>query len=199
MVDTKGRSPHWGSVAFAGACLVVGAAAAWSLFGQRADSAAGDVQNRQSRDTGQVSQKGSSGLPLPRFVSLKAEKVNVRRGPSSDHAVAWVFHRRGMPVEIVAEFDNWRRIRDSDGDEGWILHSMLSGKRTATVAPWRAGQAMGLYHTAGEPGMVARLQAGVIGEIETCTGQWCRISAGDYDGWIQQSMLWGVYPGESLD
>ncbi len=88
---------------------------------------------------------GPSGLPLPRFVSLKAEKVNVRRGPSSDHAVAWVFQRKGMPVEIVAEFDNWRRIRDSDGEEGWILQNMLSGRRTAVVAPWRKGQTMALY------------------------------------------------------
>ncbi len=137
---------------------------------------------------------------MPRFVSLKAEKVNVRRGPSSDHAVAWVFQRKGMPVEIVAEFENWRRIRDSDGEEGWILQNMLSGKRTAAVAPWRKDQTMPLYTAAGgSGGMVAKLQTGVIGEVEACTGEWCRISAGGYDGWIEQTMLWGVYPGENVD
>ena len=80
--------------------------------------------------------KTGTGLPLPRFVTLKADKVNVRRGPSSDHPVAFVFQRKGMPVEITAEFENWRKIRDSDGAEGWILQSMLSGRRNAFVASW---------------------------------------------------------------
>jgi len=180
------------------ACLAVTAAAAWSFFGHRPDSLAGAAQSTEA--TASIGQAGPSGLPLPRFVSLKAEKVNVRRGPSSDHAVAWVFQRKGMPVEIVAEFENWRRIRDSDGEEGWILQSMLSGKRTAAVAPWRRDQTVPLYSAVGgSGGMVAKLQAGVIGEVETCTGEWCRISAGGYEGWIAQTMLWGVYPGESVD
>lgn len=196
----KGR--RFGSAMLAGACLAVAAAGAWSLFGQRPDSQAGTAQSAESTATinrpGQ--QTGPSGLPLPRFVSLKAERVNVRRGPSSDHAVAWVFQRKGMPVEIVAEFENWRRIRDSDGEEGWILQNMLSGKRTAAVAPWRRDQTVPLYSAAGgSGGMVAKLQAGVIGEVETCTGEWCRILAGGYEGWIAQTMLWGVYPGESVD
>ena len=72
-------------------------------------------------------------------MSLKAEKVNVRRGPSSDHPVAWVFQRKGLPVEIVAEFENWRRIRNSDGEEGWILQNMLAGKRTAEGGALEAG------------------------------------------------------------
>ena len=77
-----------------------------------------------------------TGLPLPRFVTLKADKVNVRRGPSSEHPVAFVFQRKGLPVEITAEFENWRKIRDSDGSEGWILQSMLSGRRNGFVAQW---------------------------------------------------------------
>ena len=75
----------------------------------------------------------TSGLPVPRFVSLKADRVNVRGGPDKDHDVSWVYTRVGWPVEIIAEFENWRRIRDSDGSEGWVYHSMLSGKRTAVV------------------------------------------------------------------
>ncbi len=81
-------------------------------------------------------QTGPSGLPLPRFVSLKSDRVNVRAGPGQSHRVAWVFSRAGLPVEIVAEFENWRRIRDSDGSEGWVFHSLLSGRRTGVVAPW---------------------------------------------------------------
>ena len=109
---------------------------------------------------------GPSGLPIPRFVSLKAEKVNVRRGPSSDHPVAWVFQRKGLPVEIVAEFENWRRVRDSDGEEGWILQNMLSGKRTAVMAPWKQGQTVPLYDSPNKAGgMLAKVGAGVVGEV----------------------------------
>ena len=77
----------------------------------------------------------ASGLPVPRFVSLKADRVNVRGGPDKDHDVTFIYTRVGWPVEITAEFENWRRIRDSDGAEGWVYHSMLSGKRTAAVEP----------------------------------------------------------------
>jgi len=77
----------------------------------------------------------SSGRPLPRFVSLKSDKVNVRRGPSSEHQVAWVYSRRNLPVEVTAEFEHWRRIRDSDGEEGWVYHSLLSSRRSVIVSP----------------------------------------------------------------
>src|SRR5687768_13238380 len=81
------------------------------------------------------SAKAVSGLPIPRFVSLKTNQVNVRAGPTKDHGVAWVFNRSGLPVEITAEFETWRRIRDWEGAEGWVYHSLLSGRRTATIAP----------------------------------------------------------------
>jgi SH3-like domain-containing protein len=75
----------------------------------------------------------TSGLPIPRYVSLKSDHVNVRAGPTKDNDVAWVYTRAGLPVEITAEFENWRRVRDSEGAEGWVYHSMLSGRRTAVV------------------------------------------------------------------
>jgi len=80
-----------------------------------------------------ASDSAPSGLPVPRFVSLKADRVTVRGGPDKDHDVSWIYTRVGWPVEITAEFENWRRIRDSDGSEGWVYHSLLSGKRTAAV------------------------------------------------------------------
>jgi SH3-like domain-containing protein len=187
-----------GSIALGLACLAVAGGVAWSLFGNRPDSLAGEETTASIEPAGR--NVGPSGLPLPRFVSLKAEKVNVRRGPSSEHPVAWVFQRKGMPVEIVAEFENWRRIRDSEGEEGWILHSMLSGKRTAIVAPWRGAQATPLLS---KPGKNARpsamLAAGVMGEIGHCDGEWCELTAGGYEGFVEQSSLWGVYPGEKVD
>ena len=190
------------SIAVALACILVAGGVTWSVFGRHSSSqantaAAGEVTG--AIDTSR-SQTGPSGLPIPRFVSLKAEKVNVRRGPSSDHPVAWVFQRKGLPVEIVAEFENWRRVRDSDGDEGWILQNMLTGKRTAVVAPWKTGKTVAMHSSAStDSGLVARLSAGVLGEVASCSGDWCEVSAGGFDGWVDQSMLWGVYPNEKVD
>ncbi|MBW8284190.1 MAG: SH3 domain-containing protein [Rhizobium sp.] len=88
--------------------------------------------------------KGSSGLPLPRFVSLKAKRVNLRIGPSTDYAVSWLYLKSGLPVEIIQEYENWRRIRDADGTEGWVSQTLLSGERTA-VAPPGVGMALMLH------------------------------------------------------
>src|SRR5262245_8794946 len=138
-------------------------------------------------------------LPLPRFVSLKAERVNVRRGPSSEHQISWVFTKKGLPVEIVAEFEQWRRIRDSEGAEGWVFHSMLAGKRTAMVAPWKKNRSIPLREAAEHnAATVALARPGVIADIDSCNGSWCELTAGGYKGYVEQSMLWGVYPGEQI-
>lgn len=142
----------------------------------------------------------ASGLPVPRFVSLKADKVNVRSGPTRDHAVAWVFTRAGLPVEITAEFETWRRIRDSDGAEGWVYHSMLSGRRTALVSPWKDGEAAQLYAEPDKSSAVkAKLEPGVLGKVEHCDGKWCRFFDNGFDGFVVQERLWGVYPGEKIE
>ena len=141
-----------------------------------------------------------NGLPLPRFVSLKSDRVNLRRGPSRDHAVTWIYTRGGMPVEVVAEFDNWRRIRDSEGDEGWVFHSMLSGKRTALVAPWSKQPELRLHAKADKASaIVARLEPKVLARVDKCDGRWCRISGPGFSGWMAQENLWGVYPDETVD
>jgi SH3-like domain-containing protein len=193
-----GRSKRFGSIALGLACLAVAGGVAWSLFGSRPDSLAGEETTASIEPTGRS--VGPSGLPIPRFVSLKAEKVNVRRGPSSDHPVAWVFQRKGMPVEIVAEFENWRRIRDSEGEEGWILQSMLTGKRTALVAPWRGAKTTPLRSAPNrESSLSALLSGGVMGEVGHCDGEWCEVTASGYEGFVEQTVLWGVYPGEKVD
>lgn len=145
------------------------------------------------------SRKGDSGLALPRFVSLKTDRVNVRRGPSSDHALSWVFTRKGLPVEIIAEYEHWRRVRDSEGAEGWVYHSLLAGRRTAIVAPWNGDQTIALLTAGNDKGrLIARIGAGVMSEVDRCDGEWCRVSVDRYSGWIKQTMLWGVYPGEQI-
>ncbi|ODA66350.1 Bacterial SH3 domain protein [Methyloligella halotolerans] len=146
--------------------------------------------------------KGSdSGLPVPRFVSLKADRVNVRRGPSTDQAISWVFSRAGLPVEIIAETVNWRRVRDSEGSDGWVFHSLLSGRRTALISPWaKESEAVPLYSRASQSaGVVAELQPNVLGDIESCDGEWCEIVVGDYSGYVQQELLWGAYRGEIIN
>ncbi|MGO8799803.1 MAG: SH3 domain-containing protein [Roseiarcus sp.] len=142
----------------------------------------------------------ATGLPIPRYVSLKTDRVNLREGPSKEHATTWVFQRAGLPVEITAEFETWRRVRDSEGAEGWVLHSLLSGRRTALVAPWKKGEDFKLFTAPRESAdLAATLQSGVIGSIRTCDGAWCLIDGEGFKGYIQQSNLWGVYPGEKLD
>lgn len=141
----------------------------------------------------------SSGLPVPRFVSLKPDKVNVRAGPTRHHDVAWQFTRSGLPVEITAESDNWRRIRDWEGSEGWVYHSLLSGRRTAMVIAKAKDELVPLLGAAGDHGqVVARLQPGVSASVRKCTGKWCHIVGAGFDGWIAQERLWGVYPNETV-
>lgn len=141
-----------------------------------------------------------TGLPVPRFVSLKSERVNVRGGPNKDQDVRWVYTRAGMPVEITAEFENWRRIRDWEGSEGWVYHSLLSGKRTAVVMPKEKDELVLLYEAADvESAVVAKLQAGVLATLKSCTGTWCRISGKNFEGYIRQERIWGAYPNEKVE
>lgn len=154
----------------------------------------------QMRPAAAADEDGGTGLPVPRFVSLKADKVNVRNGPNKDQDVAWIFSRAGLPVEITAEFETWRRIRDSEGAEGWVYHSLLSGRRTALVAPWvKTGTVSLKEKPNADAAVVARLEHGVLGTLKTCDGQWCRLIGPGFDGFIEQNQLWGVYPGEKLD
>ena len=182
------------------ACVVVAGGVLFSVFGRshKEDLAvSGDAAASLSKANMQL---GPSGLPVPRFVSLKAEKVNVRKGPSSDHPLAWVYQSKGLPVEIIAEFDTWRRVRDSDGAEGWILKNMLAGKRTIVVAPWRKDQFTALHDAASPKSItVANLSSGAMGDIKSCNGEWCDVTVGGYEGYVEQSMLCGAYPGEVVN
>jgi SH3-like domain-containing protein len=141
----------------------------------------------------------STGLRIPRYVSLKYDRVNLREGPSKDHRTAWIFQRAGLPVEVTAEFDTWRRIRDSEGAEGWVQQSLLSGRRTALVAPWKKTEVLPIRVKAGGGSDVAaKIQSGVLGNVRGCENGWCRIFGDGFDGYIEQANLWGVYPDEKL-
>jgi SH3-like domain-containing protein len=141
-----------------------------------------------------------TGLPLPRYASLKTDRVNLREGPSKDHATLWVYQRAGLPVEITAEFEIWRKVRDSEGSEGWVLHSLLSGRRTALVGSGTKARDFKIFAKP-LPGadVVATLQSGVIANVKSCDGSWCSIFGDGFNGYIEQVALWGVYPNEKVE
>jgi len=134
-----------------------------------------------------------TNLPLPRFVSLKVNKANVRRGPSLSHKIDWVFKARGMPLMVTAEFGNWRRVQDKDGAGGWVHYSLLSGVRTVIIE-----EDLLPMRTKPDPKapVVAYAEAGVIARLGACNLDWCRISTGGYRGWARKNGMWGVFPDE---
>ena len=145
---------------------------------------------------------GPSGLKVPRFVSLKSDRVNVRGGPSTDHKVKWIFRRAGLPVEIIQEFENWRRIRDSEGEEGWVYHSLLSGRRTALISPWqRTGTIVPLRKEADDDSAVSvKAQIGVQVDIDRCDDDWCEVTVQRYKGWLKSNLLWAfIRKKKSID
>jgi SH3-like domain-containing protein len=145
-------------------------------------------------------QTTASGLPVPRYVSLKSDRVNVRAGPTMDQDVSWIYTRAGLPVEVTAEWENWRRVRDSEGAEGWVYHSLLSGRRTAVISMKHKDDLATLYDRPDKDSAVAaRLQAGVVAHVKHCGNGWCRIVGNNFDGWVEQQRLWGVYADEKID
>jgi SH3-like domain-containing protein len=136
---------------------------------------------------------GPSGLPVPRFVSLAADKVNFRTGPGVRHPVAWVFERKGLPVLVTAEFDYWRKVRDQDGAEGWVHKSLLSGRRSALIV----GQERALRREPrAEAPVVLRAEAGVVGRLLACADAWCKLEIAETTGWLPRQHIFGALVGE---
>lgn len=141
-------------------------------------------------------QRKGSGLPLPRFASLKSDEVNLRTGPGTRYPIDWKFQRKGMPVEIVAEYENWRKIRDWQGANGWVYQGLLTGKRSFVIA----AKAATLYRTpAPAAEVVAKLEPEVMGEIYSCSGDWCRVRVSGISGWLERTEIWGVYKSEPIN
>jgi SH3-like domain-containing protein len=139
-----------------------------------------------------------SGLPVPRYVSLRTDPINLRSGPGLQYPVEWVYHRRHLPVEVVKEFDTWRRIRDPDGAEGWVHQSMIAGHRTGIVR----GSTQTLRRTEnGDGGAAATLEAGVVVNIQRCPAGSvaCRVEVNGLQGWLKRDAIWGVYPNETVE
>jgi SH3-like domain-containing protein len=137
---------------------------------------------------------GAAEAPLPHFASLHADKVNLRAGPGDRYPIEWVYLRKDWPVEVVAQFDHWRRVRDWEGTEGWVHEKMVTARRDVIVT----GGLRGLRNAPdlGAP-LVARAEPGVVAKLDECRGAWCRIATGDVTGWIERSNIWGVYSNEA--
>lgn len=137
-----------------------------------------------------------TGLPLPRFASLAADEVNLRTGPGQRYPIVWIYKKKGLPVEIMNEFDTWRKIRDVTGDEGWVHQSMLSGRRYGIIR-----ETIAYLHT--KPLLdsvpVVRLEPGVMVRMPECLKDWCRLRLDTFEGWAKKVNLWGVYNDEKFE
>lgn len=137
-----------------------------------------------------------TNLPIPRYVSLKGNEGNARRGPSLTHRIDWVFTTSGMPLRITAEHENWRRVEDAEGMGGWVHYSLLSGVRSILVAAPMAD-----FHDTPDlrAGVAFQAEAGVIGRLLECLPDWCRVKIEGEKGWVQKEALWGVEAGEVVE
>jgi SH3-like domain-containing protein len=148
----------------------------------------------------------TSGMKVPRYVSLKSDHVLLRQGPGAEYPTAWVFKRTGLPVEIVEEMEVWRKVRDAGGTVGWVHMSLLSGRRTALILPWEIKEGQAQHPPSAtlrdddreSARAIAQIEAGVLAGIIGCENGWCRVSVGNYRGYIEQSKLWGTYPNEQI-
>jgi SH3-like domain-containing protein len=132
---------------------------------------------------------------LPHYAALRADDVNLRTGPGERYPIAWVYHRKGLPVEVTATYDVWRKVRDSDGTEGWVHEHMLSAERSIVVA---GGEQTLLADPAPSAQPVARAEPGVIARLLECRASWCRIETQGIKGWLPEGSVWGVAPGETV-
>jgi len=145
------------------------------------------------RASADVNRGAVTNLPLPRYVSMKSKDANVRRGPSLSNRIDWVLMRKGMPLQLTAEYGHWRKIQDQDGAGGWVHYALLSGVRTVLVEQ----DMLQIYARPDPESQVkAALELGVIARLGKCQKEWCRISAGGYRGWAPKTALWGVLPDE---
>ncbi|MBM1174744.1 SH3 domain-containing protein [Microvirga arabica] len=135
---------------------------------------------------------------LPRFASLKQQKINVRVGPGTQYLIRWIYQRKGLPVEIIAQFGNWRRIRGSDSADGWVHAALLSARRTALAAPWSALSINLRTRPSERATVVARLQPRVLVRVKRCDRTWCSVDVPEHNlhGYVRQVKLWGIYPDE---
>ncbi len=143
----------------------------------------------------------NTGLELPRFVSIAKNTANVRSGPGQKYPVKWTINRKELPVEVILEFDHWRKIRDHEGAEGWVFHTLLSGKRYAVIIGSGNATAYDTPNVGGreKSNVSMYLEPRSIVRLVSCKSDWCEVETADLSGWIKRKSLWGVYETENID
>ena len=141
-----------------------------------------------------------SGSYTTHFSTLKADEVHVRKGPGRKYDILWTYRSIGLPLEVTGEHEHWRRVRDSTGAEGWVYFRLLSALRMGLISPWKKEKiTVPLYKNADlDSATVVKLEPGVKVLVKSCLGSWCLVSVEGFKGWIEQTKLWGVYPGEVI-
>lgn len=142
---------------------------------------------------------GETGLAIPRFVSLHSDRTNARSGPGSRYPIEWVYMQKGAPVEVVAEFELWRKIKDWQGSESWVHKITLNGKRSAKVIT--PGENNVYAKDDYQSKVLAKVEDEVVGEIKKCPAKnnFCLIKFGNIEGWVSRQNLYGIYPDEIID
>jgi SH3-like domain-containing protein len=138
---------------------------------------------------------GEPAAKLPRFASLRSDEVNLRVGPGRNYPIGWILTRKGMPVEIIAQFEHWRKIREPEGSEGWVQERMLTSRRAVMIT----GAIRNLRHQpSAASAIVARAEPGVVAALIECRAEWCRINADHLTGWVRRDEIFGVLPDETV-
>ena len=143
--------------------------------------------------------EGETGLTIPRFVSLRSNHINAHSGPGARYPIEWVYMQKSAPVEIIAEFELWRKIKDWQGSESWVHKSMLSGKRSVKVIT--PGENNVYAKDDFKAKIIAKVEDEVVGEIEKCpvNNSFCKIKFASITGWVPRQNLYGIYPEEIID
>lgn len=157
-----------------------------------------------ARESGSV-----TGLPLPRFISLKFAETNLRKGPNPKYPITWTYKIKNYPMEVTAEFENWRRLRDADGSEGWVHETLINGSRNVLILTndymqpnpeyERRTRELVLFRYPDENSYpMLRVELGVMGKLKSCDQQWCKVKVENTTAWVRKINLWGVYPEEII-
>ena len=141
---------------------------------------------------GQADRVTPSGLPVPRWVSLKFDKVYARAGPGEDHRLLWAYRVKNLPVQVVEETADWRRVCDPEGGRAWVHKRTTDGRRMVMNLK---DSALRLSAQPKENAGVEALWVGrSLGALDRCREGWCQIKVGEAKGWIRQSAAWGLNP-----
>lgn len=133
----------------------------------------------------------------PYWASIASGEAMMRTGPGRNYPGTWLYKRRDLPIRVIQVYPNWRKIEDPDGEQGWMLVTLLSDRRTGIVKP---GSPRDIHSKADANSSVRyRAEHGVVGRLEKCNGSWCRIQIGKREGWIAQGEIWGVSEGEVFE